>query len=106
MTPLPRIKRELLPEVGPLWYTLDEFPACREGHPRTMRSNVIHSDPEIMGGVPVFIGTRVPVGVLFENLVAGASLDEILENFPSLRREQAVEAIREATTIIEQSAMG
>ena len=52
-----------------------------------------------------FIGTRVPVGVLFENLAAGASLDEILENFPSPRREQAIEAIREATTIIEQSAI-
>ncbi len=51
-----------------------------------MKSNVVHSDPEIMGGIPVFIGTRIPVGVLFENLAAGASLDEILENFPSLRR--------------------
>jgi uncharacterized protein (DUF433 family) len=53
----------------------------------------------------VFIGMRVQVGVLFENLAAGASLDEILENFPSLGCEQAVEAIREATTIIEQSAI-
>jgi len=70
-----------------------------------MKSNVVHSDPEIMGGTPVFVGTRIPVGVLFENLAAGASLDEILENFPSLKREQAIEAIREATTIIEQSAI-
>jgi uncharacterized protein (DUF433 family) len=56
-----------------------------------------------MGGAPVFIGTRVPVRVLFENLAAGASLDEILEDFPSVKREQAVEAISEATAIIEQS---
>ena len=70
-----------------------------------MKSTVVHSDPEIMGGTPVFIGTRIPVGVLFENLAAGASLDEILENFPSLKREQAIQAIREATTIIEQSAI-
>jgi uncharacterized protein (DUF433 family) len=56
-------------------------------------------------GVPIHRHARVPVGVLFENFAAGASLDEILENFPSPRREQAIEAIREATTIIEQSAI-
>jgi uncharacterized protein (DUF433 family) len=68
-----------------------------------IKSKVIHSDPDIMGGAPVFIGTRVPVRVLFENLAAGASLDEILEDFPSVKREQAVEAISEAMAIIEQS---
>ena len=47
-------------------------------------------DPEIMSGVPVFNGTRVPVSALLENLEAGVSLDEFIENFPTVTREQAV----------------
>ena len=47
-------------------------------------------DPEIMSGAPVFSGTRVPVSALLENLEAGVSLDEFLENFPTVTREQAV----------------
>lgn len=47
-------------------------------------------DPEIMSGIPVFAGTRVPVSALLENLEAGVSLDEFLENFPTVSREQAV----------------
>jgi uncharacterized protein (DUF433 family) len=47
-------------------------------------------DPEIMSGAPVFKGTRVPVSALLENLEVGVSLDEFLENFPSVDRDQAV----------------
>jgi uncharacterized protein (DUF433 family) len=47
-------------------------------------------DREIMSGAPVFTGTRVPVSALLENLEAGVSLDEFLENFPTVTREQAV----------------
>lgn len=47
-------------------------------------------DPEILSGEPVFSGTRVPVSALLENLEAGVSLDEFLENFPTVTREQAV----------------
>jgi uncharacterized protein (DUF433 family) len=47
-------------------------------------------------GAPVFAGTRVPVRILFENLADGASLEEILDAYPTLRREQAVEVLREA----------
>jgi len=47
-------------------------------------------DPEIMSGVPVFTGTRVPVSALLENLEAGVSLNEFLENFPTVSREQVV----------------
>ncbi len=50
-------------------------------------------DPEIMSGVPVFTGTRVPVSALLENLEAGVSLDEFLENFPTVSREQAVRVL-------------
>lgn len=50
----------------------------------------INIDPEIMSGTPVFEGTRVPVEALMNNLAAGVSLDEFLENFPTVNREQAV----------------
>lgn len=51
--------------------------------------NLIHSDPEIMGGDPVFVGTRVPVATLFDYLRAGDSLDIFLDDFPSVSRDQA-----------------
>jgi uncharacterized protein (DUF433 family) len=51
---------------------------------------IIHSDPDILGGTPVFVGTRVPVQTLFDYLEAGDPLDEFLRQFPSVRREQAV----------------
>lgn len=50
-------------------------------------------DSEIMSGVPVFTGTRVPVSALLENLEVGVSLDEFLENFPTVSREQAVSVL-------------
>src|SRR3972149_444378 len=53
----------------------------------------IHKDPEILGGTPVFIGTRVPVKILFDYLEAGDSLEVFLEEFPSVTREQAVAAL-------------
>jgi uncharacterized protein (DUF433 family) len=53
--------------------------------------SVVHSDPEIMGGVPVFVGTRVPVQTLIDHVQGGSTLDEFLEDFPSVRPEQANE---------------
>jgi uncharacterized protein (DUF433 family) len=50
---------------------------------------VIHSDPNILGGTPVFRGTRVPLKNLVDYLAAGDSLDEFLDHFPSVKREQA-----------------
>ncbi len=58
-----------------------------------MKQSVIHSDPDIQGGVPVFVGTRVPVKNLFDYLEAGDSLNDFLESFPSVTREQAVAAL-------------
>jgi uncharacterized protein (DUF433 family) len=55
---------------------------------------VVHSDPEIMSGEPVFVGTRVPVKTLFEHLESGDSLDVFLDSFPTVDREQAVAAIQ------------
>ena len=51
---------------------------------------VCHSDPEIMGGTPVFQGTRVPVQTLLDYLEGGDTLDEFLDGFPGVSREQAV----------------
>jgi len=56
---------------------------------------VVHSDPEILGGKPVFVGTRVPVKSPWDYLEGGETLDEFLEDFPSVSREQAV-AVMEA----------
>ncbi|RPJ55398.1 MAG: DUF433 domain-containing protein [Acidobacteria bacterium] len=54
---------------------------------------VVHSDPEILGGTPVFVGTRVPVQSLFDYLEGGETLDEFLRQFPSVSREQAIIAL-------------
>lgn len=66
-----------------------------------MPSPIVTVDPEILGGAPVFTGTRVPIAVLFENLADGLSLDEILDSYPTLKREQAVQALREAESLLE-----
>jgi uncharacterized protein (DUF433 family) len=50
-------------------------------------------DPEILSGAPVFRGTRVPVAALLDNLAAGLTLDEFLDNFPTVTREQAVQVL-------------
>ena len=54
------------------------------------KPSVIHSDPEIMSGTPVFVGTRVPVKNLIDYLAGGETLDTFLDEFPSVTREQAV----------------
>ena len=54
----------------------------------------INIDPEIVSGTPVFEGTRVPVDDLLNNLSAGVSLDEFLENFPTVSREQALAVLK------------
>ena len=61
---------------------------------------VIHSDPEILGGVPVFVGTRVPVKSLYDYLEAGDSLDEFLDDFPTVSKDAAVAALELAKTLL------
>ena len=51
---------------------------------------IVHRDPEILGGTPVFRGTRVPIRSLFDYLEGGETLDEFLRQFPSVRREHAI----------------
>jgi uncharacterized protein (DUF433 family) len=59
----------------------------------TGKSSVVHSDRQILGGTPVFVGTRVPVQSLFDYLEAGETLDEFLRQFPSVNRNQAIAAL-------------
>ncbi|HEY0734531.1 MAG TPA: DUF433 domain-containing protein [Herpetosiphonaceae bacterium] len=57
-------------------------------------NQLIVSSPEILGGTPVFAGTRVPIKNLIDYLEAGDSLDQFLEDFPSVVREQAIQVLR------------
>ncbi len=70
----------------------------------TQLSEIVHSDPEILGGTPVFIGTRVPVQSLFDYLEGGEPLDEFLRQFPSVRREQTVAALEIARATLVAGA--
>jgi uncharacterized protein (DUF433 family) len=54
---------------------------------------IVHSDPKIMGGTPVFVGTRVPLQNLIDCLEGGESLEDFLEAYPTVKREQAIAAI-------------
>lgn len=69
-----------------------------------MNQPVVHRDPEVLGGTPVFVGTRVPVKNLFEYLEAGDSLDVFLTSFPSVTREQAVAALELAREVLAPDA--
>jgi uncharacterized protein (DUF433 family) len=65
---------------------------------------VVHSDPEIMSGTPVFVGTRVPVYNLFDYLEAGDSIEKFLASFPSVKREQAIAALEFAKEAVAELA--
>ena len=68
------------------------------------QQGVVHSDPDILGGKPVFVGTRVPVKTLYDYLEAGDSLDEFLNDFPSVTRDQAVAALELGREMTETRA--
>jgi len=57
---------------------------------------IVHSDPEIVSGTPVFVGTRVPAQALLDYLEGGETLEEFLDDFPSVSREQAIAFLEEA----------
>jgi len=76
------------------------MPAHAEVH--TAAAGQVVSNPGILGGRPVFAGTRVPVSALFEYLADGLSLDYFLESFPTVSREQASAVIRYSLSQIER----
>lgn len=61
-----------------------------------MNYGAINIDPETMGGTPVFTGTRVPVQALFDYIETGETLNEFLENFPSVKKEYAIQVLKMA----------
>ena len=61
-----------------------------------MTDKVIDRQPDILGGTPVFSGTRVPVRILIEHLEAGDRLDDFLDSFPTVSRSQAIEVLERA----------
>ena len=67
-------------------------------------TGVVHSDPEIMSGEPVFVGTRVPLKNLIDYLAAGDSLEKFLDSFPSVTREQATAALELAGDALSELA--
>lgn len=67
----------------------------------TTAESVIRSDPEVLGGAPVFAGTRVPLRALLDYLEGGETLDRFLEDFPGVTRDQAVAALRPAEQVPE-----
>lgn len=67
-------------------------------------SDLVVSNPEIMSGAPCFRGTRVPVALLFENLRAGLTVDEVLDSFPTLDREDVLAVLALAGVEAERHA--
>ena len=65
-----------------------------------MGTSVIVKNPEILGGVPVFVGTRVPFQALLDYLEGGQKLDEFLDDFPTVTREAAIAALEEAKALV------
>ena len=69
-----------------------------------MSRPIISSSPEILGGTPVFAGTRVPVQTLFDYLEAGETIDNFLDGFPTVKREQVIAFLEEAKARIVAAA--
>jgi len=66
----------------------------------TSSDDVIVKDPQIMGGAPVFRGTRVPLQALLDYLEGGETLEEFLDGYPSVSREMAIRALEEAKQLL------
>ena len=67
---------------------------------------VIHSDPEILGGTPVFIGTRVPFQALLDYIEGGHPLSDFLDDFPGVSREKAIAALEQAKELLVAHSAG
>jgi len=70
------------------------------GTPLPNATPVVHSDPDILGGTPVFVGTRVPFRNLIDYFERGYSLEEFLDAFPSVNRQQAIAGLEAANNAI------
>lgn len=87
----------LAPASAPQWFQ------CTISY-MVMLETIVQVDPEILGGTPVFRGTRVPVKNLLDYLAAGDTLDQFLDDFPTVKREQAVAALELARDLLTAGA--
>jgi len=69
-----------------------------------MKDSVVSVSKDVMGGTPVFSGTRVPIQTLIDFLTAGDSIDDFLDGFPTVRREQVIEFLKQAEVQMEKIA--
>lgn len=69
-----------------------------------MEGRIINIDPEILGGTPVFFGTRVPIKNLFDYLESGESIDFFLDDFEGVQREQVIKVLEMSQKLIETSS--
>jgi len=65
-----------------------------------MRTDIIMRDPDVLGGAPVFRGTRVPFQALLDYLEGGQTLDDFLDDFPTVSRQSAVSALEHAKSLV------
>lgn len=70
----------------------------------SLNNGIIVKDPEILGGTPVFRGTRVPLQALFDYLEGGETLEEFLEGYPTVSREMAISALEQARELLTARA--
>jgi uncharacterized protein (DUF433 family) len=99
------------PRATPEWTNLPrarprDLPLLRQRARRKIRAMVepvISRDPEVMGGTPVFAGTRVPVQTLLDYLEAGDSIDDFLEGFPTVSRERVIAFLEQAKDRLVES---
>lgn len=70
-----------------------------------MNYGPINIDPETMGGTPVFTGTRVPIQALFDYIETGETLDEFLDNFPSVKKEYTIQVLEMARKTLTTKKM-
>ncbi len=68
-----------------------------------MENRIINIDPEILGGTPVFFGTRVPIKNLFDYIESGESIDYFLDDFEGVQREQVIKVLKMSHKLIETS---
>lgn len=69
-----------------------------------MKKRIINIDPEILGGTPVFLGTRVPIKNLFDYLESGETIDFFLDDFEAVQREQVIKVLEISHKLIETSS--
>jgi uncharacterized protein (DUF433 family) len=74
----------------------EKLPLRHPGNKLRTMTQIVSRDPEIMGGAPVFAGTRVPVQTLLDTIEAGDTIDDFLEGFPTVTRKQVIAFLEEA----------